>query len=217
MVQHLHDVPFIDYRLDLLLADQLVLAHDLHRVESTCIFLTDQDDSAECTSSNDFYLLEVMACHLHIRFLVGCESQFCKMCTQELAILEDAEWPVVLGEPEVKSLAHVQCFQGNDELLLQFDLLVDDAHSLFTGVSAYIMYDLQILVRVLLIIDRYALILLLVLLPLPLLRLLLEHLIIFSDDFALQPAAGGVGVEDVDGELDVALHEDLDLLDWRLW
>jgi len=79
------------------------------------------------------------------------------------------------------------------------------------------MYYLQILVRILLIIDRYALILLLVLLPLPLLRLLLEHLIIFPNDFALQPAAGGVGVEDVDGELDVALHEDLDLLDWRLW
>ena len=47
MIQLLYDVSFIDYWFDLLLADQLVLAHDFHCIESTCIFLTDQDDSAE--------------------------------------------------------------------------------------------------------------------------------------------------------------------------
>lgn len=74
MIEFFHNLSFVDDRLDLLLASQLVLSHDLHRVKTTGVFLPDKDDSAEGSSSDDFYLFEVVAGHLKLGILFLGES-----------------------------------------------------------------------------------------------------------------------------------------------
>ena len=97
MIEFLHDLPFVDDGLDLLLSGQLVLSHDLHGVETTGVLLSDEDDPTEGTSSDHFYLFEVMAGHLKLGILFLSESQFGEMGPEELAIVKAFQGPIILS------------------------------------------------------------------------------------------------------------------------
>lgn len=97
MIEFLHDLSFVDDGLDLLLSGQLVLSHDLHGVETTGVLLSDEDDPTEGTSSDDFYLFEVMAGHLKLGILFLSESQFGEMGPEELAIVKAFQGPIILS------------------------------------------------------------------------------------------------------------------------
>ena len=184
VVKLLHNVPLIDDRLDLLLPGELVLAHDLHSIESARVLLPHEDHSAEGSSPYHFDLLEVMPAHFLVQLCVLGEVELCKVCPQEFSILKYADGSVVLGEPEVETLSNIKGLQGDDELFLQLYLLVDYTHSLFPSVPSDIMNYFQVLVRVLLVdlrrISLWTFSCVLGVLPLD--CLLLEHLVVSPDD-----------------------------------
>ena len=96
MVELLHYQSLIDNRFYFLLSHQLVLSHDLHGIQTTRILFSHKNDSTEGTTSNNFYLLEVMPSHFQVSFCVLGEVQFGKVSTQEFTIFEDAYGSVIL-------------------------------------------------------------------------------------------------------------------------
>ena len=101
MVEFLHNLSFIYYWFDLLFPLKLILAHDFHRIQSSSIFLSDENHSAKRSSPNNFNLLEVVSAYVLVQLWILSKIELCKMCPKELAILEDTNWPVVLGKPKV--------------------------------------------------------------------------------------------------------------------
>lgn len=92
MINLFHDFPLIDNRFYFLLPRQLILSHNFHCIQAACIFLPNENDPAECTSTNNFNLLEVMSSDFKIR-ICKCtlsESKFCKMSSQKFVIFQCA-------------------------------------------------------------------------------------------------------------------------------
>ena len=88
MIYFLHDLAFIDNWFDFLLARQLVLAHDLHRVQSPRILLPNQDHPTECTSTDYLDLFKIMASDLELLVSKSTlsESKLCKVSTQKFIV-----------------------------------------------------------------------------------------------------------------------------------
>ena len=109
MVDHLHDPPLVDDWFYFLLLRQLVLLHDLHRVQPSRIFFPNKDNPAESAPSDNFYLLEIVSRHL-VALLFGVlgKCQLRKVSSEELSVSDGADRSVVLSEPEVQGLAHVE-------------------------------------------------------------------------------------------------------------
>ena len=60
--------------------------------------------------------------------------------------LTNAYLPVVLSEPIVQTLSHVECFERHYELFLQFNVLVDGGHTLLPIAAPEVMNILQIFI-----------------------------------------------------------------------
>jgi len=71
---------FVEDWFNLLLTSQLVLAHDLHGVEATGVFLPGEDHSAESSSSYDLNLLEIVPRDQVLLLRILSKGQFRKMC-----------------------------------------------------------------------------------------------------------------------------------------
>lgn len=71
MVNLLHYLTLINDRLDLLFTGQFIFAHDFHGVEATRVFLADENNTAESTTTDHLYLLEVVSSYLK---LLVCQS-----------------------------------------------------------------------------------------------------------------------------------------------
>lgn len=131
---------------------------------------------------------------------------------QEFIVLKESDGPIILCQPVVKRFSHITCFQGNNELLLELDLLIDYAHPLLPCVFPNVMNNFKILVVLL---TWYHFVLQASICSclcfLPLLGLLLQNFIVSSDYFWLEPATGQMGVRDHDGKLDLRFDEDWDL------
>lgn len=217
MVQFLHNHAFVEDWLDLVLSEELVLLHDLHGVKATCIFFPNQNDSAEGTSTNYLDLLKVMSSHFLIKLGVLSEVELGKVGSEEFSVLNDSNWSVVEGEPVVKSLPLVSGLEGNNKLLLKLNLLVNNTHALFPGVSADVMNNLKVLVCVLAL--KLAVLSLfrkrpvfLEFLFFPLDCLFLQDFVVSSCNFRLEPPACQIGIWNHDGEFNVRFDEYLNLL-----
>jgi len=81
MINILHNLPFVDDRLDFLFSGKFVLAHYLHGIESARILFPNKNDATESSTPDDFDLLEIMAADLELSLCILSEGQLCKMCT----------------------------------------------------------------------------------------------------------------------------------------
>ena len=82
VVQLLHDLALVENRLHFLLSLEFVLPHDLHGVESSSVFLSREDNSAEGSSSDDLDLLKIVSSHLVLSLGIFSEGQLGEMSTE---------------------------------------------------------------------------------------------------------------------------------------
>lgn len=133
VVNLLEDASLVEHRLDLFVAYHLFLFHYFHGIQSARVLFTYQHHSAEGTSAYYLYLLEIVSRRLGVKLLVLCEVEFCKVCSQEFAILKHADRPIVLRQPIIKCLPSIACFECDNDLLLEFDVLVNKTNPLLPG------------------------------------------------------------------------------------
>lgn len=134
-----------------------------------------------------------MSCDFQI-WICKCTLSECElgeMSSQKLVVINCTKWSIILCEPVVEWLSHIQRLQCHNEFLFKLYMLIDCAHSLLACVPPKLVNELEILRRLVSVhvwflgitlrLHRKLLLLLLI-------GLLFEYFVIFSDDLGLKPA-----------------------------